>query len=371
MQKLKILQLINVRWYNACAYFAISQAKALADRGHDVILMADPHSPPAVAAKKWGLTTDTSINFSKTSLTAINVARFLSYVKNTRPDIIVAHRGESHMIAALAVRLSGLRLPVMRYRGDVRFARTSILSKWLNKRLTAGVGVSTEKQRQFYLDNFGIKSVRLIHPGIDTSFFKPRPRDKNLARRHNIRAGEVVIGMIGRLDLVKGHRFFIEAAKIISIEEKNVKFIIAGKDEGVKSDDLKKMAGLLGFAGRFAFIGQVDDIRPVLSLMDIGVVASTGSESICRVALEYMASGIPVVGTDINQIPEIIGKCGILVPAGDPVTLAKALRRLIGDRQLRDELAGKSLARIKNRFSLDQLGKNSENYLLEILNGAS
>lgn len=367
---MKILQLINVRWYNACAHFAVSQAKALADRGHEVMVMADPNSPPARAAIKWGLTTDTSINFSRIALTPVNIVRFSSCVKTTRPSIIIAHRGETHVVAALGVKLSGLKVPVVRYRGDVRYARTSLFSKWINNGFIDAVGVSTEKHMRFYLDNFNINKVKVIYPGVDTSYFKPMPRNKDLVEMAGIKTDDTVVGLVGRLDPIKGHRFFIEAAKIISIEHDKVKFIIAGENVVIQADYLKKMVNLLGLKERFIFFGKVDDIRSVISLIDIGVVASIDSESICRVVLEYMAMGIPVVGTDINQIPEIIKECGIVVSPGDPVKMANAISRLIKDKQLREELGNKSLVEVEDKYTLELLGKNSENYLMEILDGA-
>ena len=61
---MRVIQAIDVRWYNACADFALTQARALEKIGHDVLLMADPGSPPAKKAKELGLNLNEKVNFS-------------------------------------------------------------------------------------------------------------------------------------------------------------------------------------------------------------------------------------------------------------------------------------------------------------------
>jgi len=382
--KLKILQLINVRWYNACAHFAITQARAIADRGHEVIVLTDPDSPPAKKAAQNGLQVDCSINFSNVPGAILNIFKFAAYLKKSRPAAIIAHRGESHLVAALGARLSGLPVPVIRYRGDVRPPRVSPFSRWLNNRLTAGVGVSTESHRIFYETHISRRSpktagsdsirplpLRVIYPGIDIGYFQPRPRDRALARQAGIIETDFVIGIVGRLSPVKGHDSFIEAAKIVSLAHPAAKFIIAGEDENGRAAHLKQATESLGIGDRLVFYGRVEDIRPVMSLFDIGIVSSIGSEAICRVLLEYMAMGIPVVATAVNQIPEILGDCGLLVPPVQPASMAKAITRLLANKNLREDLAKRALDKVKKSFTLEMLGKNTEAFLMEMIDGAN
>ena len=55
-----------------------------------------------------------------------------------------------------------------------------------------------------------------------------------------------------------------------------------------------------------AFPDKLDDVRPLMSELDVGVITSTRSEAICRVALEYMSFGIPVMASDVNILPEVV-----------------------------------------------------------------
>ena len=348
-------------------------------RGHEVLVMADPGSPPVKRALDYGLQVDESIYFSQVSRTLRHIRLFSDFIKAERPDIIVAHRGESHLLAALAVKKSRLEIPVVRYRGDVRLPAKSFLNRWLTNRLTAAIGVSTGKHRRYYLENFRLQSmgadrdrlVRVIYPGIDTARFKPLARNRELAARLGLEKDDIVIGLVGRLAAVKGHKIFIEAAKIVSLAEKKAKFIIAGKDEALSAGFLKEMATALGLEKTMIFLGEVEDIREVYALLDIGVIASTGSEAISRVLLEYMACGVPVIGTAVNQIPEVLKENGLIVTPGEVIDLAEAEKKMAGDEKFRNMLAAKALDDVRTNFSLEALGKNSEDFLAEVLDGTN
>src|SRR5512147_699318 len=99
---MRIIQIIDVRWYNACADFAIKQAQGLALAGHDVLFMANPNSPPAIKAREVGLALNQEIDFSKSSKTFSSVSQLRKIAREFKADIILAHRGESHLISALA-----------------------------------------------------------------------------------------------------------------------------------------------------------------------------------------------------------------------------------------------------------------------------
>jgi hypothetical protein len=119
---LNILQLVNVRWYNACAHYAVSLSRALSERGHKVIVAGDPHSPPLIKAKELGLATceDVALSYTNPWMMACNVARLMKLAEVEKIDIINAHRGESHVAAALTKRLLKRNIPLVRTRGDVR-----------------------------------------------------------------------------------------------------------------------------------------------------------------------------------------------------------------------------------------------------------
>ena len=106
---------------------------------------------------------------------------------------------------------------------------------------------------------------------------------------------------------------------------------------------LETLATHLGIRDRVVFVPRDPAItaKDLIGSIDIGVVASKGSEVICRIAVEYMAMAKPLVVTNINVLPEIVedGENGLVVPASSPEAMAKALATLCSDEALRKQIA--------------------------------
>jgi glycosyltransferase involved in cell wall biosynthesis len=360
----RVIQIIDVRWHNACADFAIKQAQGLTLAGHDVLLMANPDSPPAKKAREVGLVLNQEIDFSKSFKTFSSVSRLRKIAREFKADIIFAHRGESHLVAALAGR--GEVFHIARFRGDVRPPRKNLFSQWLNTKLTDGVAVSTERLRLDYEKAFGGISPRVIYPGIDASLYKAKSAKNTLKRKFDLNPDGPVIGIVGRLSPVKGHRYFIEAAKLVSIKYPRAQFVVAGGDAQITLAELQISAALLKIP-HIKFLGLVDNISELLGAFDIGVITSIGSEMICRVLLEYYAAGLPAIGTSVNQISELLlqSNGGVLVPQSDPVALSNAIVEMISDRKKMAALAANGSAWVASR-SLKTLGEETAQFLAEV-----
>jgi glycosyltransferase involved in cell wall biosynthesis len=363
---MKIIQIIDVRWYNACADFAIKQAQGLVLAGNDVLLMTNPGTPPAKKAREIGLETDEGVNFAGAFKAWGAQSKLKSTAARFDADVIIAHRGESHLVAGLAGRRE--KFKVVRFRGDVRSPRRDLFSRWLNTKMTAGIAVSTERLKIDYERNIHLNGipVRVIYPGIDLkSLISGGPRDK-LRRKFGLKADGPVVGIVGRLSPVKGHRYFIEAAKMIAMKYPRAQFVVAGEDAQISAAELQLTAIALKVPN-IKFIGKVDNIADLMATFDIGVVASIGSEMICRVLLEYFAVGLPVIATSVNQISELmlLSEGGILVPSADSPALAAAICDLIADpaKCTRYSLAGHRW--VKGR-SLKALGIETSEFLAEV-----
>lgn len=364
---MKVIQIIDVRWYNACADFAIKQALGLKLCGHDVLLLANPNTPPADKARESGLDVCEEIDFAKVGRVFGSVRRLKALAGDFNADIIFAHRGESHLIAALAA--GSLRARVARFRGDVRLARRDILSRWLNARMTDGIAVSSEKLRLDYLRKYRLNGtpVRVIYPGIDLALYRRKLSQEKLKEKFGLDPGRPVVGIIGRFSPVKGHRYFIEAAKIVSLKQPRAQFAIAGGDAQLTSADLRARAAVLKVNNLY-FYGLMENINELIAAFDIGVLSSIGSEMICRVLLEYFASGLPAVASAVNQISELMlaSQGGILVPPGDPVALADAITNLLENHELLGHYRQNAMKWVEGR-TLPTLGRETAEFLGEVM----
>ena len=368
-RRLNILQLVNFRWYNACAHYAIALSSGLQKRGHRVILAGDRNSPPLQIAEKMGLEVfpDLYLSYQNPGRFFYNIKRLKDVIEQDKIDLVNAHQGAGQLYASLVKKLFKNRFILIRTRGDQRKPKGNLFNRRLNLKWTDGIITTAETLYQSYAERFPSDKSRLINIplGIDLNYFSPLEKDLELGKSLGISDGELVVGILGRLSPVKGHRYFIQAAAEVLKSFQPVKFLIAGEDAQVKSFRLKEWVKEMGIQDNFIFMGWVEDPRKIISLMDIAVVASTGSETIARVALEYMALGKPVIGTQINAIPEVVknGINGFVVKSKDSQDMGKMILELLKEKDKRKRFGEASRNLVENEFSLDTfVGKTEEFY---------
>ena len=194
----------------------------------------------------------------------------------------------------------------------------------------------------------------LLGNGTDVDHFEPAavPRERlTLLRRElGIDRSDLVVGTIGRLVAEKGYREFFDAARRIRGEDPRVRFLAVGDPDPSKADALR--AGELRAAGvDVIFTGWRDDVRDLLGLMDVFVLASW-REGMPRSAIEAAAMGKPLVLTDIRGCREVVrpGVEGLLVPPRSPSALADAITLLLHDPALRQRMGEAARRRAVERF---------------------
>jgi glycosyltransferase involved in cell wall biosynthesis len=372
---LNILQLVNFRWHNACAHYAVALSSGLQKRGHRVILAGDRNSPPLQMAEKMGLEIfpDLYLSYQNTGRFFYNIKRFKDVIEQEKIDLVNAHQGAGQLYASLVRKLFNKRFILIRTRGDQRKPKDDLFNRWLNLKWTDGIITTAETLYQSYAEKFPLDKSRLINIplGIDLNYFSPLEKDLELGKSLGISDGELVVGILGRLSPVKGHRYFIQAAAEVLKSFQPVKFLIAGEDAQVKSYRLKEWVKEMGIQDKFIFIGRVENPREIISLLDIAVVASTGSETIARVVLEYMASGKPVIGTQINAIPEVVknGITGFVVKPKDSQDMGKMILELLKDKDKRKRFGEASRNLVENKFSIDTFVEKTEEFYFRFFKG--
>jgi glycosyltransferase involved in cell wall biosynthesis len=161
--------------------------------------------------------------------------------------------------------------------------------------------------------------------------------------------------LIGRFTRAKGHLVALEAFARVARELPQTRFLLSGDPFDISEGFLRERAGDLGLSEAVVFLPRQSDVRVVMSALDVGVVASLRSEAICRVALEYQALGVPVVGTDLNSIPEMVANrtTGLIVSTNDAGSLARAVIRLLEEPELQAKLSAAGPDHIRKNYSYD------------------
>jgi glycosyltransferase involved in cell wall biosynthesis len=234
-----------------------------------------------------------------------------------------------------------------------------IFNRWLYRGRTAGVlAVSHQTAQslgglQRYLPP---GRLRVVYGAVDLEKLSPGRRNNAVRAACGARENDLLVGLVARVQRIKGQEYFLQAAALLSQKFPQAQFVLAGRGDEQRYKPLKHIASELGITGRVAFLGYQSNIPSLMASLDVGVVASIGSEGSSRVAIEYMASGVPVVATRVGGIPELVedGKTAILVEPGNAQALADAIGRLISSADLRESLGKRGRDRAERLFNFDR-----------------
>jgi glycosyltransferase involved in cell wall biosynthesis len=179
---------------------------------------------------------------------------------------------------------------------------------------------------------------RTIHSGVEMERFLNLHIDREKKKRSlGITDGYPVIGTVGRFISIKGHKYLIDAIKIVSERIPDVRFIFVG--EGPLRPELIKQAESLGVIDKILFLGWREEIPEIISIIDLFVLTSL-YEGMGKVFIEAMIMGKPVIATRVGGIPDIVrdGEDGILIPPKESKRLAEAIITLLEDKDKREKM---------------------------------
>ncbi|RLF44328.1 MAG: glycosyltransferase family 1 protein [Thermoplasmata archaeon] len=190
-----------------------------------------------------------------------------------------------------------------------------------------------------FISYFTNKEAIVIPNGVSIEKFKPRAR--SYARKKAGVNGSPIILYVGRLVPKKGLDTLITSMKKIVEKYPHAKLYIAGK--GNLLPFLKTMTSILGIEKNVEFLGFVEEnvLFYLYNSADVFVLPSITGESFGIVLLEAMASGLPIVASNVGGIAEVLenGEYGLLVEPGNSKELAKAIITVLENKDLRSKLA--------------------------------
>ena len=140
--------------------------------------------------------------------------------------------------------------------------------------------------------------------------------------------------------------------------------------DGPELDAASRLASERGLADRVHFLGEQDQVLPLLSIADVFLLPS-GQESFGLAALEAMACEVPVVASNVGGLPEVIdhGRNGFLHPPGDLDGMARSAVALLTDPVLHRRVAAAALEKVNSRFCEEKIVPLYEAFYEEVLAG--
>ena len=247
------------------------------------------------------------------------------------------------------------------YPGRTGGRLSSALYLKLRQKLDTVIACSKEV-REDNLHSLDPERLITVSNGVDLVQFEPRgsrtPTDS------------YKIGTVGSLTPKKGYRYLIEAVGILASREIPAELTFVG--DGPLRGELEQQAISSGMADMVRFAGTMTDVSKALETFDV-FAGSSLREGLPLVILEAMASGKPVVTTDVGGNGEAVidGTTGLLVPPGDPHALADALEVLWKDGGKREAMGRAGRDRVEQHFSAKKMVAETEKIYESIMKSKS
>ncbi|MCX7626311.1 MAG: glycosyltransferase family 4 protein [Candidatus Sumerlaeaceae bacterium] len=358
---MRVLILNSARKFIGEAAHCLDLTRELKARGHDALLiLRDGHEVQRIAhemnlpAKALTFSSEFSLRRD-----CADVIKLKKIVREWKADIVHCHRGKDHWIAAFAKLLSFSQFPpIIRTRHVVVPMAQHLANKWLMSQVTCRT-IAVSRAAAASLGSIGEHlgdRLRIIYSAVDCRKFSPEHRSESIRQEFGVSADDKLIGLIARIQNVKGQKVFLRAARLVNKLFPNTRFLIAGRGSALKFEAIANLAKDLGIEHCVVVREWLPNVPAVLASLDISVVASLGSEGSSRIAYESMASGVPLVATTVGCLPEIIDnrQTGLLVPPAEPEALAGAICELLRNQALSRGLAANALQRVREFHSHDR-----------------
>jgi glycosyltransferase involved in cell wall biosynthesis len=277
----------------------------------------------------------------------LGLLELLALLRREHPHIVHVNSAKAGALGRLAAWL--LRVPIRIYTVhgwafSAHGGAASVLYRWAERLLRPVTTVTicvadSERRAGLAARTCDERTTVVIRNGID-------PADFQAGGDHSGRRRLVTVG---RLQAPKDAVTLVRALAALRGPPFEAVFVGDGPDRLAVEEEVRR----LGLESAVEFLGERDDVPELLGKADVFVLSSH-SEGLPISILEAMAAGLPVVASNVGGVPEVVvdGHTGLLVPPGDPQSLAEAIERLLEDPALSRRLGEAGQLRVAEHFSL-------------------
>ncbi|MEE8300727.1 MAG: glycosyltransferase family 4 protein [Desulfatiglandales bacterium] len=282
-----------------------------------------------------------------------------------RPDIVHTHTSKTGILGRWAAKMAGVPIIVHTPHGHVFYghfgplvSRFFLAIERLMASITDRMVALSGGERNDYI-RFSVSSpdkIVTIHSGVEIDrYMKAEVNVEEKRRSLGLNPNGLVVGTVGWLLPIKGPIHLLNAMAHIWRNHPEIRLVFVGKGE--LEGKLRAKASRMGVSERVTFLGWRDDIPEIMQILDIFVLPSL-NEGMGRVLVEAMAAGRPVVASKVGGIPDLVEhkKNGFLVGPGDVNGTSLAIKRLLIDREMRDEMGRMGRAMAQN-FTVEGMVK--------------
>jgi glycosyltransferase involved in cell wall biosynthesis len=328
MKALRILHSESSEGWGGQEHRTLKEMTVLRARGHSVEVVCPIEARLGVRAKEEGFVVHYARMRGGADITSMLTIKTL--LSRRKFDVLNTHSGHDSIVAGTAGRLAGTPL-VIRTRHLALPISSLATYTWIPHRV-----IAVSRHVRDYLISMGVAKGRVetIYDGI----VRPEALSYSTLRAElKLGPDAIIAGMVAIVRDKKGHEDLIDAVRPMLADRPNLHVVMAG--DGPWFDKIRNIVDEMGLGDRIHLLGFRTDIPNVLRGCDFFVLP-THQEALGQSYIEAMAAGLPVIGTDVDGVPELIthGVNGLLVPPHDIAALRAAMARLIDNPKLRAQL---------------------------------
>jgi glycosyltransferase involved in cell wall biosynthesis len=345
-ERLSILQVCSASHiiYGA-VHSLLTLAAAQRNRGDQVVFLA--RSGKRFGEELRGLGYTAHEVKIRTKIDLLAIAQMRRIMRRGRFDVVHTHLSTSTVNGTLAARAA--RIPcvatVHGLSGKLSFVAADHL-------------IAVSEQGKQHLVDQGVHpdKVSVVYNGVHPP--RDLPTREEARRSLRLEGASPVLGTVARISHVKGIEYAIEAVGTLCRDFPNMKYVIVG--DGDRLEPCRALAKEVGVEEHVVFAGYQKDVSRYLAAMDLMLFPSI-REAMGMAIVEAFLAGVPVVGTLVGGIPEVVSSdCGALVPKADaPALAAKAAELLRSPETLRAMSAAAKL-RAETLFGVDTMADRTE-----------
>lgn len=305
------------------------------------------------------------------SFSTTAVKNLIKIFKDEKPDIIHAH---ACLSARIAAKLCGVKAIIYtRHTDSVPSKKLTnpigkAINGFINGYLSDGIiAISNTARKNLLETGISDKKIKIIYNGVNPVDKLNEEERKKVYSDFGIEYGTKIIGIVARLEEIKGHKYFIDAAKIVQDKGYDAKFVIAGI--GSQEQFLKQYVKDIN-ADNVIFLGFVSNVSDLNNIMYLQINASS-YEALGLAAIEGMRVGVPAVVTSFGGNPEVVadGINGYVINGQNSEEFAEKIIKLLDDDELYKRLSVGALEVYNSKFTAKAMTENMEKFYFDILEG--
>lgn len=363
VKKKKIVHLIGGGEIGGAEKLVLTLMKLLDKNKYDVQLICLCAGPFAGVASEQGFKVTTLAMKHKLDLAMIQSIR--KYLIENDIDLVHTHGVRANLIGRPAAKKEGLPVvttvhSVLHYDYDntlkAEFAR--LITMLGNKYTDQFIAISNAIAQELVEMKVPKSKISIIHNGLDSTKLVVGRSPQEIMVALGLDTNHKIISMVARLHPVKGHEFFLRAARMVIDSGIDARFLIIG--DGSLRNEIEGFIKKLEMEDYVLMPGYYSQIEDIYDITDILCVPSL-MEGLGLVILEAMYFKVPVIASRVGGIPEIIedGLDGILIDPGDYKALAQAIIMLCNNVNLVEVLSQGGLNKVK-QFNVENMAKQVE-----------